>query len=149
MIRIRKYVSEDQPLLIELLRENTPKYFSESEEHDFITYLNTEIEDYFVVELNKVIVGCGGINYEEKKAKSIISWDIISSNHQGVGIGSSLLQHRLDVIKANELIKTVIVRTSQHVFPFYEKHGFDLKYTKEDYWEKGFDLYYMELKKEI
>lgn len=143
---IRDYKQEDQTLLIELIRQNTPEFFSPSEEGDLISYLNNEIEDYFVIELKNEVVGCGGINYEKNLSEGIISWDIISSNHQGLGIGSKLLNHRLDFLRQNKNIEKVIVRTSQHVYPFYEKHGFELSFTKKDYWEKGFDLYHMELK---
>jgi ribosomal protein S18 acetylase RimI-like enzyme len=31
------------------------------------------------------------------------------------------------------------------VYPFYEKHGFELIEIVQDYWSRGFDLYRMEL----
>ena len=145
MLQIRKYVSSDQPALIELLRLNTPEYFSPDEKGDFITYLDSEIEDYFIASIDDQIVGCGGINYKEEDSIGIISWDIVSKSHHGKGIGSELLSHRLSCIKNKLNISKIIVRTSQHVFPFYEKHGFTLIKTVKDYWEKGYDLYHMEM----
>jgi len=38
------------------------------------------------------------------------------------------------------------VRTSQFVYGFYEKHGFELKKVVKNYWAQGFDLYDMEYK---
>ncbi len=143
---IRKYNKLDQLKLIELIRQNTPEFFAPSEESDLINYLNEEVEDYFIIEKDDEIIGCGGINYEKAKSTGIISWDIISSKHQGLGIGSKLLKYRLNELQKNHEINKVIVRTSQYAYPFYEKHGFELGYIKKDHWGKGFDLYYMELK---
>ncbi|MFT5915729.1 MAG: ribosomal-protein-alanine N-acetyltransferase [Bacteroidia bacterium] len=142
--KIRPYSQSDQPTLVDLLRLNTPKYFALEEEAEFISYLAHEIEQYFVVELNDEIVGCGGINLVENGAVGRISWDMLYPNSQGKGIGSKLLQHRIGVLKSNHTVKQIVVRTSQHVYPFYEKNGFELKEIKKDYWADGFDLYLME-----
>ena len=84
---IRNYTKKDKSTLIELLRQNTPEYFDPSEEIEFINYLDHELEDYFVYELDFKIIGAGGINYflEEKSAR--ISWDMVDSKSQGKGIG--------------------------------------------------------------
>lgn len=145
MLQIRKYVSTDQSTLIKLLRQNTPKYFAPDEEEDFITYLDSEVEDYFVIEYDNHVIGAGGINYKSNGTVGLISWDIISSQFQGMGVGSVLLSHRLDILQSKSKINQIIVRTTQHVYPFYEKHGFELVETSKDYWAIGFDLYHMEI----
>lgn len=142
-LNVRSYSQSDQAILLELLRLNTPKYFAPEEEAEFISYLTHEIEQYFVVELNGEIVGCGGINLVENGAVGRISWDLLHPNSQGKGIGSQLLQHRIGVLKSNQKVKQIVVRTSQHVYPFYEKNGFELREIKKDYWADGFDLYLM------
>jgi ribosomal protein S18 acetylase RimI-like enzyme len=43
-------------------------------------------------------------------------------------------------------ITTIMVRTSQLAYKFYEKNGFILKEIEKDYWAKGFDLYSMTYK---
>ncbi|MCF6351745.1 MAG: GNAT family N-acetyltransferase [Cyclobacteriaceae bacterium] len=142
---IRSYVASDKPTLLNLIRANTPAYFDKVEETDFEKYLDNEIEDYYVIERNEKIIGCGGINYEPESNYAVISWDIIYPNYQGKGIGKELLEFRINKIKEKKKHTQVIVRTSQFTFKFYEKAGFKLIESVKNYWAKGIDLYYMTL----
>lgn len=142
---IRPYSFEDKNKVIVLLKLNIPTYFHESEERDFIKYLEQEVEDYFVVEQNDSIVAAGGINYFPEKAEARISWDMVHPEYQGKGIGKSLTLHRIDVLRENPTIKVIYVRTTQLVYPFYEKMGFVLEKTERDFWAEGFDLYQMKM----
>lgn len=142
---IRPYKTEDKKDLIELIRLNTPQYFHQSEEADLSNYLDNELETYFVVETENEIVGCGGINYEKNSTTGIIAWDIIHPNYQGKGIGKKLLLHRIDALKKDKSIKSIVVRTSQHTDKFYAKCGFNLEFVTKNYWAKGFDLYQMKI----
>ena len=145
---IRKYTKKDKSDILELLLQNTPEYFDPSEETEFINYLDNELEDYFVYEVNAKIIGAGGINYflEEKSAR--ISWDMVDSKSQGKGIGKKLTQHRINHLKGNPKIEIIRVRTSQHAYKFYEKMGFELEKIEKEYWAKNFDLYLMQMKNE-
>ena len=80
---IRQYSSYDYDSVLELIRLNTPTYFSREEEKDLADYLKFKIQDYFVIDLNNQIVGSGGINYSDDKVKGIISWDMIDPKFQG------------------------------------------------------------------
>lgn len=137
----------DKIKVIDLFRRNTPKYFDPSEEQYLKTYLNHDVEDYFVFEENSEIIGAGGINYfpEEKLAR--ISWDIIAPKSQGKGIGRKLMQYRINLLNKNQNIEIIMVRTSQHAYKFYEKLGFELEKMERDFWAKGFHLYQMNIKK--
>lgn len=141
---IRSYQNTDRQSIIDLFLLNTPTYFSEEEEVDLHRYLDEEIDEYFVVQIDGEIVGCGGINFSDNQSKGVISWDILHPDFQGKGIGSQLLQFRIERIIKHHHIPKIIVRTSQHVYRFYEKNGFELKEATPDYWAPGFDLYYME-----
>ena len=145
---IRNYTKKDKSTLIELLRQNTPEYFDPSEEIEFINYLDHEVEDYFVYELDFKIIGAGGINYflEEKSAR--ISWDMVDSKSQEKGIGKKITQHRINHLKRNSEVETIRVRTSQYAYKFYGKMGFELEKIEKNYWAKNFDLYLMEMKNE-
>ena len=139
------YCQSDQSQLLELLRLNTPKYFGHSEAPDFVEYLDKKLEDYFVVEKDSAIIGCGGINYQKENKIAVISWDMIHPDFHGQGIGGALLQFRIDKIKGNTEIQKIIVRTSQFAHVFYGKGGFNLIEIVDDYWADGIHLYRMEM----
>lgn len=142
---IRPYLPHDEQNLLTLLKLNTPRFFDPSEAADFADYLENHLEDYFVVEVEGNIVGCGGINYFLEEATARLSWDIVHPDYQGRGIGKTLTQHRINEIEKNSEINTILVRTTQLVYLFYEKMGFAIEKTKEDFWAPGFDLYQMKM----
>ena len=140
---IREYEGGDEQAVIELLRLNTPQYFAPEEEDDLVHYLHHEIDRYFVLEEQGAIVGCGGINVTEDGTTGRISWDMVHPSHQGKRLGTLLLHHRLKELKDRLQLKVISVRTSQLVYPFYEKNGFVLVEVVADYWAPGFDLYHL------
>ncbi|NQY06704.1 MAG: GNAT family N-acetyltransferase [Flavobacteriaceae bacterium] len=142
---IREYSNKDKPKVIELLRKNTPEYFDISEENDFENYLENEIEDYYVFEENSKIIGAGGINYFTEQKVARISWDMIDPRYQGNGIGKKLTKYRINHLNSNSKIESIIVRTTQLVYKFYEKLGFELEKVEKDFWAKDFDLYQMKM----
>lgn len=142
---IRPYSPSDKPELIKLLHLNIPKYFDESEAEGLVSYLDNQTEDYFVLEEDEAVIGCGGINYKENFTIAVISWDIIHPDYHGKGLGRELTEFRIMHIKTMPSVKRVVVRTSQHTDKFYEKMGFGLIEIKKDYWARGFDLYHMEM----
>ncbi|WP_277632994.1 GNAT family N-acetyltransferase [Avrilella dinanensis] len=142
-IRIRKYHISDKPELMEILQMNIPQYFAETEIKDFDHYLDSAIEQYFVIEINDKIVGSGGINFEKTSKTGKLSWDIINPNFQGKGLGTDLLKHRIALLHSMPDVEKITVRTSQFAFQFYEKNGFVLEKTQKDFWVKGFDMYKM------
>ncbi|MFK7809488.1 MAG: GNAT family N-acetyltransferase [Saprospiraceae bacterium] len=139
------YLPDDLTKVLQLLRSNTPKYFASEEEADLIDYLATDADNYFVIKKEGNLLGCGGFNWFDNKGIARISWDIIHPDHQGEGLGKTLVEFRIGKIKATAPTCKIIVRTSQHAFKFYEKNGFSLQKIEKDYWADGFDLYLMEL----
>ncbi len=130
---------------MELLRLNTPASFAASEEPDFLEYLAHHSQNYFVVEDAAEIIGCGGFNWFDNGKIARLSWDIIHPAFQGKGIGRELTKFRVEQIKQNPAVRLLYVRTSQLVYPFYQKLGFTLEKTEKDFWAEGFDLYQMKL----
>lgn len=142
---IRPYAEADFDVLLQLITQHIPEYFAVEEKADFEHYLLHEKEAYFVATIDEKIVACGGINYFPKNKEARISWDIVDQSQQGKGIGAALLQHRLNLIKRHSEIEKIIVRTTQLVYPFYQKNGFTLVKSEKDYWAIGFDLYLMQI----
>lgn len=142
-MEITLYEPKYKQQVLALFDTNCPFYFAEEERNDFDSYLEHQLELYFVVIENETVLGCGGINFENETA--IISWDMIHPNEHKKGIGSKLLQHRIDTIKSLDGMTKIVVRTSQHTDGFYEKNGFTLLEVKKNYWAFGFDLYLMEM----
>lgn len=143
--KIRRYSIKDKSGVLALLKLNTPNYFDKEEEEDFSTYLDTEIEDYFVVEDNSKVIGSGGINYFPEERVARISWGMIHPDYQGKGIGRELTLYRINFIRKNLSANYIVVRTSQFVYKFYQKLGFKLDRVEKDFWAKGFDLYLLKL----
>lgn len=145
-LTIRAYKPADKDNVLAILKLNVPEYFAESEIEDLEDYLEHKIEKYFVAAIEDLIIGAGGINFDDKGKTAKISWDFINPKFQGKGVGQSLLKHRIDLLKSMADVKTIAVRTSQLAYKFYEKNGFTLNKIEKDYWAKGFDLYSMTYK---
>ena len=129
---------------VNLIKLNTPNFFAKEEVNDLSNYLDKGIELYYVLLVDGKVVGCGGINFAEKRTIGKISWDIMHPDYQGKSLGKKLLRYRIEVLKAIPSIKKITVRTSQLAYKFYEKQGFTLNEIKRNYWADGFDMYSMQ-----
>ena len=138
---IRNYQTADNEQIIELLQLNTPKYFSVDEEKDLVDYLANHASNYYVVEIEGKLVGCGGFNLSNEGKLARISWDIIHPLSQGKGVGIALTIYRIEKIKEIKTVETLSVRTSQLVYKFYQKFGLKITENVKDHWGAGLDLY--------
>ncbi len=144
LIQIREYEPSVKSEIINLIRLNSPKYFAVDEERDLDQYLETERELYYVLLFDQKIVGSGGINFENNTTAAKISWDLFHPDYQGKSLGTILLKYRLDLLNSIDTVQKITVRTSQLVYRFYEKQGFELFEIKKNYWAEGLDLYHMD-----
>ncbi|WP_118976375.1 GNAT family N-acetyltransferase [Taibaiella koreensis] len=142
-MNIRAYQDTDGEAVLALLRSNTPDYFAPEEEQDLVLYLQRDAEHYFVLEDGGRLVACGGFNLWEEGAIARISWDMVQPEGQGKGWGSALVRFRLQEIKKIPTVTTIVVRTSQLAFRFYERFGFRTQEIVTDYWAPGYNLYHM------
>ncbi|MFN8278684.1 MAG: GNAT family N-acetyltransferase [Saprospiraceae bacterium] len=146
-IMIREYATQDKKEVLHLFRLNIPMYFGAEEEIEFIKYLETGRELYYVLLFEQIIVGCGGIHFADEGTTGKICWDIIHPEYQGKSLGTQLLKFRMKKLHDMPTIRKINVRTSQVVYKFYENNGFELIEIVKDYWANGFDMYLMIYKK--
>lgn len=66
-IVIREYLTTDKEVVMNLIKLNTPNFFAKEEVNDLSNYLDKGIELYYVLLVDGKVVGCGGINFAEKK----------------------------------------------------------------------------------
>lgn len=142
-LQIREFDYQDKGKVMEIFKQNVPEYFAEIEIKEFENYLESDIEKYFVAEIEGEIVGSGGVNFEDNKTVGTMSWGFIKPEFHRCGFGTKLVKHRIDYLKSILTVKKIALGTSQHTYKFYEKNGFVLKEVRKDYWTKGFDLYDM------
>ncbi|SHF68429.1 GNAT family N-acetyltransferase [Dysgonomonas macrotermitis] len=147
-MKVLKYNKTYKDQVLELLNLNTPEYFAPEERDDLIYYLNNFTDNYFVIEdeENTILLGCGGYNITDDLRTARISWDIIHPVAQRKGVGSLLTNYRLNEIIKISTVEIVSVRTSQLVYPFYERFGLELREVVPDFWAKGFDMYRLDCK---
>ncbi len=141
---LRSYKESDFEAVCELFKLNSPYYFAPKEFAELQDYLQHKKEDYFVIEINNSLIACGGINYFPDEHIARLSWDIVHPEFQGAGFGTLLVKHRMNLLKDNSNIKSIVVRTSQLTSKFYEKKGFQLVQTKDHFWADNFHLHQLE-----
>ncbi len=145
--QVRPYRDDDFKEVINLFKLNTPAYFSYEEQVDLENYLVNKVENYFILEKEKRIVGCGGFNILKEQKEGRISWDLIHPDFQNKGLGTFLLNYRIQLLEQVQTIQKIIVTTSQFVYKFYENNNFTVTEIIENYWAEGYHLYNMEFKK--
>lgn len=92
------------------------------------------VEHYYVVEENGAITGCGGFSVNLQKQEAVMAWGFITNALHKKGLGKALFLYRLEKIREICPACTVILDTTQHSYPFFEKLGFHtVRITKDSY----------------
>ena len=142
---IRPFNVADTASLLQLFSWNTPEYFGEEELPHFETYLASSPTNFFVMEIDGIVVGCAGYGYHAATHTGQVSWFVFHPEYQGQGLGTKILNFCLIQLKKEQEMQKIIVRTSQLVEGFFSKAGFKTTHQEKDYWAPGYDLYLMEL----
>jgi [ribosomal protein S18]-alanine N-acetyltransferase len=139
----KKYTIENLKDVVRIFKSNVPTYFLPQELKDFIGFLEKDfIEEYYVVELNEKIIGCGGIA-PNTDGTVCFTWGMIEDQYHKKGFGKLLLEYRLNKCREIYADRTVKLRTTQHTNAFFEKYNFKTVKVEKDFWADGFDLYEM------
>ena len=143
MVIIRKAQRSDLDCLVTIFNLNIPKYFHEKELIDFKKYFNSKnIENYFVIISKGKILGAASYAHENKETANIC-WVFVDPSYHKNGLGTKLINHCVNILKANEKLNTIQLECSNITYKFYEKLDFKIKYIKKEYWLNKDDLYFM------
>ena len=151
MTHIRDYTTSDRNDCIELFKSNIPDFFDPSELLQFETWLDKAIKNehpenlvfYFVLENSGRIMGCGGFYLNLERMQAGMIWGMVSHAYHGNGFGKRLLEFRIQKIRSLSPKATIMLDTSQHSYPFFEKLGFKLTTITKDFYGNGLDRYDM------
>lgn len=142
---IRPYLPIDKPQLLEIFKLNTPKYFDPLEINDFEQYREQKSDTYLVVKSDNEIVGGTGYYVNESDQSGRITWLFFDPKCAGQGLGRRSVEHCLELLRKENEVNKFIVTTSQLAYKIIEKFGYHITRTEKDYWDKGIDLYEMEM----
>ena len=141
-MKIRPYTLNDLDACVELIRSNTPKYFTTEELEGCPKWFAELPETFWVVEDEGEVRALGGFYEEEKCTK--LAWGLVHNAHHKKGYGKALLEYRLEKAKALKRNLPVRLDTAQHTYGFFEKYGFFITKITPDYYYGKLDKYEME-----
>ena len=137
MQNIRPYRTTDRAACLELFGGNRPKFFDASELPLFIDFLDNFSDEYFVLELEGVVVACGGWYHKAATSEARLCWGMVGYDLHKKGYGSELLTYRLREIAKNKAIQNILMDTSQHAVEFFQRFGFTVSDIKKDAYGPG------------
>ncbi|MFF1946071.1 GNAT family N-acetyltransferase [Rhodococcus qingshengii] len=139
---IKEYRNSDYADCLEIIRGNTPDFFAPEEISEFEEFLTELRSSYYVVEVDGTIVACGGWSLRPDGSASLC-WGMVKRSEHRKGIGSYLLDERLQLIRSEGSVSSVALVTSQHSQPFFERLGFDVVGIEPDGFSLGLDAVHM------
>ncbi|WP_146217460.1 GNAT family N-acetyltransferase [Chitinophaga sp. S165] len=138
-IHITEYTSTWRQQCLDAFISNVPDYFTEAEVSQYENWLDLFVAEkehshYYVAISGKTLVGCGGFGYDEKKNEVTFAWGLVDRKFHKQGFGKQLLIYRLSKIRELYPGASIILDTTQHSRPFFERYGFvTVKYTENGY----------------
>ncbi len=129
-MNLRPYRAEDQSDCLAIFDSNVPKYFSPQERPLFEAFLAALPGPYLVIADDEgLIQGCGG--FAVTAGEGSMCWGMIGKPWHGRGLGTRLLQARIEQLQADPAVHSIRLDTSQHTRAFYERLGFQQTGFKE------------------
>lgn len=146
-MNITLYNPEMRERCIEIFKSNQPKYFAEEELRLFMDFLDDDIDNnYYVIEKDGEIQGCGGVFLDQRSGEVGLSWGMVHASCHKQGFGKALTIFRLELMKQQFPGAVYKVDTSQYTAAFYEKSGFSILEIIPDGFAPGLDKYIMKMK---
>lgn len=143
---IRPYQPADIEAVVDVFRSNIPKYFGPDEEAGLRDFLRDLSEDYYVAEVDREVVGAGGIAKNDDDTASLC-WGMVRADLIGTGLGKMLTEFRIEKARERFGNLPLAISTSQHTEGFYKKLGFITTEHTQDGFGPGIDI--CKMRKEI
>jgi N-acetylglutamate synthase-like GNAT family acetyltransferase len=149
-MQIRPYTDSDQAACLAIFESIDGDFFAEQESKHFQKWLFRALDDqlanYYVIEKEGKLVGCGGFVLNPTKKEAVLAWGMIHTDHQGKGYGEALLNFRIDEIRRRMPEgKIITLDTTQRTYPFFKKLGFQVTKVQEGYHREDLHRYDMEM----
>ncbi|MBI2686229.1 MAG: GNAT family N-acetyltransferase [Acidobacteria bacterium] len=145
--QFRPYSPEDREACLALFTANTPNWFAPHEREQYESFLDEVPGSYYLMyDDTGALAGAGGVELESARGVGWLTWGMVDPNRHGQGLGKTLLEFRLEQLRANLHIHRVCIDSSQHTAPFYEKYGFTTQRIIPDGYAKGLHRHEMELR---
>lgn len=146
-ILFRDYQVADLEACLAVFDSNMPKYFAASEREEYLEFLNDpdDRQQYLVLEQDKKIVGCGGYYVATNANWGGLSFGMVTRDLHGTGLGKKLLLTRLKRLAEFQEVQEIILDTSQYIFRFFQKLGFEVLQITPNGYGNRMDRYDMRL----
>ena len=106
----RPYSPDDRAACVALFAANTPHWFAAHEQEQYESFLDEAPAQYFVMpEENGAIAGAGGIEPETARGVGWLTWGMVDSTRHGQGLGKTLPEYRLELLRANLRVNRVCI----------------------------------------
>ncbi len=95
---------------------------------DFMKRYNEELDQFYLVEDNGVIVGCIGV-VAHSKEEAQLRWFLVLPEYRNKGLGKKIFDKALNYCLENKfnLIWLITTQDQQKAIEMYKKNGFELK----------------------
>ncbi|TDK31270.1 GNAT family N-acetyltransferase [Rhizobium deserti] len=148
-IATRPFRNDDYNACLSIFDGNVPKFFSPDERVEFAQFLDSigsSTNLYLVLTLSDCIVACGGLSIGPDPRTASLCWGMVDPVWHRQGLGTRLTIERLKLARSSAEVAEVVLATSQHTSPFYERHGFRVVNITPNGFTAGLDRYDMMLR---
>lgn len=138
MASVRPYTVADKQACLTVFDGNVPDFFDATEREEFAAFLDAPSGEYFSLEKNGAVIGCGGFAKEDR-GQARFTWGMVDRNCHGEGLGRLLAEYRLQAIEDAGDFLEVELFTTQIVMSFFAKLGFTVAQVEKDGFAPGMD----------
>lgn len=140
---IEKYSEKYKDSCLAVFDQNSPDFFAPNERIDFLSFLNENPSDYYLLFKDDVLIAGYGLRIIDK-CNVRIHWIMVNPLYRGEGLGNSMMQTVIQKIKGSSVIR-ILIAASQKSAPFFAKYGAKVISTTKNGWGKGMDKVDMEI----